>query len=212
MFNLFNLFRGKMCVFYGKIIFRAFLLVLLVIFTPVLLVFTRFFRIFVSDFHYIDVTLLVVMSQFVIYVALEAYLAQWVTYHFGEPVVFPYQSNENAVIRTFLQKLPPGATPEVNDGSMTAIAIPESKAKPASYYNYIGPRGKKAIREMIKDLFLRSLWSDLSPLKQSNVKLNSQIAAWCELHGIDVDRVETVRQCYYRIRDAYAEKGVRLKK
>lgn len=151
------------------------------------------------------------MSQFVIYISLEKYLSQWAINHFGNPIVFPPQSNENAVIRTFITKLPPGEVPEVNDGSLTAIAIPDSKAKPPQYYNYMGERGKMAVREALKDLFLRSLWADLSPIENSPIRLNSRISAWCEMHGIDLERVETVRQCYYRIRDAYAKTGVNLR-
>lgn len=151
------------------------------------------------------------MSRFVIYINLEKYLSQWAVHHFGDPIVFPPQSNENAVIRAFLSKLPSGVTPEVNDGSLTAIAIPDSKSKPVAYYNYMGDRGKEAVKEAIKDLFLRSLWADLSPLEDSPVGLNSRIRAWCEMHGIDIDRMETVRQCYYRIRESYNRSGVRLR-
>lgn len=151
------------------------------------------------------------MSQFVIYIQLEKYLAQWAEHHFGSPIVFPPQSNENAVIRTFISRLPPGKMPDLNDGTLTAVAIPDSKAKPPSVFNYMGPRGKRAVKEAIKDLFRRSLWTDISPLENCSVGLNSRIAAWCEMHGIDIDRVETVRQLYYRTRDAYNDSGVNLR-
>lgn len=152
------------------------------------------------------------MSNFVIYIPLEKYLHEWVTTHLGDPVVFPPKSNENAVIRTFLQKLPAGETPELNNGSMTAIAIPSSKAKPpAEGYTKISPHGKEAIRECIKDLFRRHLWNDINPIINANVGVNTLIAAWCEMNGISIDRVETVRQCYYRMRDAYTKKGINLR-
>ncbi|MEG2599642.1 MAG: hypothetical protein RSA66_09235 [Muribaculaceae bacterium] len=151
------------------------------------------------------------MSQFVIYITLEKYLAEWAHHSLGSPIVFPAQSNENAIIRTFIQKLPKGTIPIMNDGNMTAISIPDSKAKPAREYNYIGVRGQKAIRECIKDLFKRNLWNEIGCLSDSGVGVNALICAWCEMHGIDIDRMETVRQAFYRMREAYTKKGINLR-
>lgn len=151
------------------------------------------------------------MSQFVIYIKLEKYLSQWVTHHFGVPAVFPAQSNVNAVIRTFLTRMPEGVTPDLNNGDDTVIAIPDSKAKPPQTYNYIRRRGKIAVKEVLRDLFKRSLWTDISPLDNTNVGLNTRIAAWCEMQGISFEYVETVRQCYYRMRDSYADRDINLR-
>lgn len=152
------------------------------------------------------------MSKFCIYLHLETYLAEWLTHNLGSPVAFPPSSNENAVIRAFIQKLPPGELPEMDDGNSVAILIPDSVAKPPETYHYMGARGKKAVREAIKDLFVRALWADISALEKSAVGLNSLIAAWCEKNGIGIDRINTVRQAYYRIRDAYARKKINLRK
>ena len=152
------------------------------------------------------------MSQFLIYVNLPKHLSQFITHHLGEPVVFPPQSNENSVIRAFLHRRPDGLKPELPEEGMTAVAIPDSVSKPPEVFNYVGPKGKAAICEAIKDIFLRALWSEVSTLNNSAVGLNNLIAAWCESHGIDVDQVETVRQCYYRIRKSYDSKGIRIKK
>ncbi len=151
------------------------------------------------------------MSKFVIYIPLEKYLQEWLTHRLGSPVVFPYGSNENAVIRTFIQKTPPDAKPVLPDEALTPIAIPDSAAKPPEHYNHIGPRGMKALRECIKDLFIRALWADLSPLVNTAVGFNKLVSAWCESNGIGLDRVETVRQCFYRIRKSYADQGVNLR-
>lgn len=150
------------------------------------------------------------MSQFCIYIKLEKYLAEWLTHSLGNPVRFPASSNENAVIRCFLQKLPEDKLPETQQPDEIAICIPDSKAKPASSWNYMGEKGKKAVREAILDLFIRNLWNDLQRLEGSSIGINTRIAAWCEMHGIGIDRVETVRQRYYRIRDAYTKKGINL--
>lgn len=151
------------------------------------------------------------MSDFVIYISLEKYLHQWITHNLGNPVRFPQYSNENAVIRTFIIKTPPGVIPDDNRSGKTAVAIPDSSAKPPATYNHLGRKGQAALREAIKDLFLRALWSDISPLSSSPVGVNSLISAWCESNGIDLDHVETVRQCYYRLRRQYAEKGISIK-
>lgn len=152
-----------------------------------------------------------VMAQMVIYIRLEKYLAEWLTHSLGDPVRFPASSNENAVIRAFIRKPGEDDKPQLGGPGYTAIVIPESKAKPPDQYHYIGEKGQKAVREAIMDLFTRSLWTDLSRLEDSHIGVNTRIAAWCELHGIDLDRVETVRQKYYRIRDAYYRKGINLK-
>lgn len=150
------------------------------------------------------------MKDFVVYIKLEKYLAQWLTHSLGHPVRFPAQSNENAVLRRFLQKIPEGKQPELMFDGATAVVIPDSKAKDPSIYNYLGPRAKEAVIEAIEDLFRRNLWSELGDMTDCNIGLNKMIAAWCEMHGIDDDYVETVRQKYYRIRNAYNKKGVFL--
>lgn len=151
------------------------------------------------------------MSKYLLYLPLEKYLSQWATAALGNPIAFPHGSNENAVIRTYLRKLPEGSLPDVPDDSMTAVVIPDSVAKPAETYNYMGPVGKAAVRECLKDLFTRALWSDIEPISASSVGLNKLISAWCECHGIDLDQSETVRQLFYRIRKRYGDKGVNLR-
>ncbi len=152
------------------------------------------------------------MSQFLIYIPLPSYLDQWLTCRLGNPVRFPQYSNENAVIRTFIKRLPRGEQPQLPGPGLTAIAIPASTAKPPRTYNHMGERGRRAVTEAIKDLFMRSLWSDITPLSRSDSGLNSLIAAWCETNGIDEDHVETVRQCYYRLRRRYSSSGINIKK
>ena len=150
------------------------------------------------------------MSQFVIYIKLEKYLSEWLTHSLGCPVRFPNGSNENSVIRAFTQQPPEGELPETASEGMTPIYIPDSKAKPPESYNYMTDSGKKAVREAIMDLFTRNLWNELRPIDSINIGVNTRIAAWCEMHGIGLDRVETVRQKYYRIREAYKKRGINL--
>lgn len=151
------------------------------------------------------------MSKFVIYLSLPKYLSEWLTSHLGDPVVFPHSSPQNSIIRTFLLQRPEGERPDTGGDGLTAIAIPDSVAKPPDRYNHLTRLGKKAVAESCKDLFLRALWSDISPIVDSPVGLNSLIAAWCEVNGISLDQVENVRQCFYRIRKNFSEKGVNLR-
>lgn len=151
------------------------------------------------------------MSKYVIYISLPKYLSEWLTHSLGNPVAFPVGSPQNAVIRTFIKPLPDGETPDTGGAGMTAICIPDSIAKPADKYNHITKRGKEAVAETVKDLFLRALWTDINPLTEAPVGINKLIAAWCEAHGIDIDSSEAVRQCFYRIRKEYCKKGINLK-
>ena len=52
------------------------------------------------------------MSKFVIYLDVEPYMKQWLTHAYGDPVVFPASSSENAVIRRLTTKRPSDNVPE----------------------------------------------------------------------------------------------------
>ena len=95
---------------------------------------------------------------------------------------------------------------------LTPIVIPESKAKDPTIYNYLGPRAKEAVIESIEDLFRRNMWAELGDMmaNEQSVGVNKIVAAWCEMHGIDDDYIETIRQKFYRIRKAYTNKGINL--
>lgn len=152
------------------------------------------------------------MSDFVVYVKLPPFVSQFLVHSLGNPVVFPPQSIENSTIRVFISKLPEGKVPETSSPELTAIAIPDSKSKPAVTFNYLSPRGKKAIVECCDLLFNRCLWTELGDSSNIGCKILTAIYAWCELHGIDIDYADTIRQRYYRIRDNYAKRGIDLMK
>lgn len=150
------------------------------------------------------------MRDFVIYIRLEKYLHQWLVNALGHPVRFPAQSNENAVIRRFLRKLPDDEYPEMPFEGATAIVIPYSKAKDPAVFNYLGKKAKEAVIGTIEDLFRRNLWAEIGSTFDGNQGINKTIAAWCEMHGIDDDYIETVRQKFYRMRNAYNKRGIFL--
>lgn len=75
------------------------------------------------------------MSDFLIYIKLEKYVAEWLTYAMGRPVRFPRGSYENAIIHRYVCPTPPGTTPEIHSEGRVAIAIPDSQNKPVHLYN-----------------------------------------------------------------------------
>lgn len=91
-----------------------------------------------------------------------------------------------------------------------AIELPESKAKPVREFNYLGPRARRAVKEMVTDLFKIDLWASLKDIADRSCRLSSLISAWCEQHGIGIDYEDTVRQCFYRMREQHAKRGVNL--
>ncbi len=100
------------------------------------------------------------------------------------------------------------AVEEYGDES-TTIAYDIDKLWDGLHFLLTGVSAQETIEN---DLFTRALWNDINQLEKSPVGLNQLIAAWCEMHGIGLDRVETVRQRYYRIRKAYYKHGINLKK
>ena len=74
-----------------------------------------------------------------------------------------------------------------------AIMLPDSKAKPVREYCYLGPRARRAIKEVIIDLFKMDLWASLKDIADRSCRISSIISAWCEQHGIGIDYEDTVR-------------------
>jgi len=150
------------------------------------------------------------MSQFVTYIRLEPFVKQWLVHSYGNPVEFPAQSLENSTIRRFTQKQPD--TPPLHSESDVAVRVPDSKAKDPAIYNYLGRYGQQAVVECIEDNFRRSMWCELNDLSDVGCSVMTAIYSWCEMHGISIDYADTIRQRYYRIREAYARKGVDMRR
>lgn len=150
------------------------------------------------------------MSKFLIYLEVEPYMKQWLTHSFGDPVVFPPNSYENAVIRRLTTKRPYNNTPEQPTEKTVAICIPSSKSKSPETYNYLTSFGKKALGESLDDLFRINMWCDLGDLQDTSCKKMSAFRAWCQTHGIDIEYAETIRMKWYRMRKSYQNVGVNL--
>lgn len=150
------------------------------------------------------------MSKFVVYVEVEPYLKQWLTHSFGDPVEFPVNSNENAVLRRFITKRPINNQPEKPGERDVAICIPYSKAKNPETYNFLNGHAKQALTESINDLFRLNMWCDLGDLNDMSCKKMSAFRSWCVQQGIDIEYAETIRMKWYRMRKAYQEEGINL--
>lgn len=150
------------------------------------------------------------MSDFVVYLSVEPYIKQWLVHAYGDPVVFPSNSNENAVIRRFTTPRPSNLQPKLPADNEVAIKIPSCKYKNPETYNYLSLHAKQALVEAIGDNFRNNMWSDLGDLADSSCKKMSAFRAWCSNQGIDIEHAETIRMKWYRMRKTYQAHGINL--
>lgn len=152
------------------------------------------------------------MSNYVIYVELKPFVAQWAVNHFGSPIKFPAQSVGNARIIAVLRKLPEGESPDVERPGLTPVAIPYSKQKDPESWNYVTKFGKRFISQYIESLFNDTLYSEFREMCGNDSKLQTAAYAWCEMHGVSIDYADTIRQRFYRERQRFLACGVDLRK
>lgn len=150
------------------------------------------------------------MKNMVVYLSLERYLREWLTFHLGSPVRFPDRSCENALLHRLLTRRPYGAPPELNKQGTVPVIITDSRYRKPEHYNYLGRRGQREMAAAIEALFRIDLWSGCLPLLHSKTELNRGIDAWCTANGISLDAREAVRQKFYRIRRDYMRFGIVL--
>lgn len=152
------------------------------------------------------------MSKFCVYVYLKPFIRQYAYNHFGNPITFDPQSVGNACINCVLMRRPKNAAPDTNDDDLSPVAIPYSKQKDPAVWNYVTTNGKKMIVEYIESLFVDNMWKELSDMLATNAKIQTATYAWCEMHGIDIEYADTIRQRFYRERDRLVAKGVDLRR
>ena len=92
-------------------------------------------------------------NPYFIYLDLDPYLAQWFVHDAGGtlPVELRKLSTERRILEVFLQKLPPGAKPDLKDDRKIEIAIPVSRTKPPKSYNYLPRRAKEELKRCIRN-------------------------------------------------------------
>ncbi|MDD6553077.1 MAG: hypothetical protein PUF37_05760 [Prevotellaceae bacterium] len=152
------------------------------------------------------------MSKFVFYLKTKPFLMQWLTYHYGNPVVFPARSAENACIRHFIGLNPKEYVPQKPGDDYVAVAIPEQKRKKAICWNYMSKSACEALMEIVEDTFKMQLWSDLNEMTRCGCTLLNSVRAWCENNGISTEYDYTLKMRYQRMRDSYLESGVDLRR
>lgn len=155
-----------------------------------------------------------IMSKFVVYLKMKPFVAQWAIYHFGNPITFPPQSVGNARIIAVLRRRPEGVEPDLAADGLTPVAIPYSKQKDPESWNYLTPSAKKFIVEYIESIFQDNLYSEFKEMvgDSGKAKLQTAAYAWCEMHGIDINYADTIRQRFYRERERLLAHGVDLRK
>ncbi len=151
-------------------------------------------------------------SQIYIYLEVERYLSQFITFHFGDPVRLQPNTPESKLIRRFLEKTPEGVIPDLPAENSIRIEIPYSKEKDPRYYNYLYPKTKTILIDYFEAILVNNMCSELLDLScDPNITLSDLIYAYCEKHGmpnIDDDKnFETIRQKFYRMRKKYMQEN-----
>lgn len=146
------------------------------------------------------------MSDIVIYLKLEPYLAQWLKHEHGEnPVVFPKNSAENDILELSLTLKPYLAIPNQPGDDKVPISVPYFKSKDVRSYNYLPPGGRRALARCIRTRFVIALWNDLYKFGNIGKRKQDIIWAWMEAHGIESNDTNwnTIAKIYMRKRSVY---------
>lgn len=155
------------------------------------------------------------MSDIVIYLRLDTYLAQWLTHeHGGHPVVFPKNSVEHNILETFLTTRPPFGAQVGPGENRVAIQLPYLKNKNVRYSNFLPHSARRSLANSIRNRFIIALWNDLYRFGNIGRRKQDLIWAWMEAHGIDATETNwnTIAKIYKRKRDAYQRQQKQLEK
>lgn len=151
------------------------------------------------------------MPQYLIYLNLESYLAQWYIHECGctNPVYLVRGSAESDILELFLSKNSDNITVDTGAESNVSIVIPYFKNKDVRYFNYLPPFGRKALINTIYTRFRVQLWQELHTVDNIGCSITDLVYAWMEKHGIDPNgkNWETIRQMYFRKRKKYIEQN-----
>ena len=145
------------------------------------------------------------MSDVIVYVRLDAYLAQWLVHEHGTPVVFPKNSYENDVLEVSLSTKPKNAVDEEPGEGMIPISVPYFKSKNVRFNNYLPKSGQIALQKSIRQRFVIELWRDLHKFGNIGKQRQELIYAWMEAHEIELTESNwnTIAKIYQRRQDVY---------
>ena len=155
------------------------------------------------------------MSEEVIYLKLDTYLAQWVVHEYGTPVAFPKNSYENDLLELSLTVRPKNGTAEeeTTEGKVP-ISLPYFKNKDVRYNNYLPKEGQRAMQKCIRSRFIVSLWQDLHKFGNIGKQKQDLIYSWMAAHGIEATERNwnTLAKIYQRRQDAYRKNQKKQRK
>lgn len=128
------------------------------------------------------------MNDYLIYLPLEAFLAQWFRHrHGGSPytVRLVRGSVESKRLKALLDVPPSGYVPRPAPEGCVAVAIPSFPAKDPRQFNYVSPQGINALVETLRDLFDLELHDYYVKTYIKGSRIDYMIEAWMEMHGIE---------------------------
>ena len=146
------------------------------------------------------------MSEFIIYLKLDPYLAQWLTHEYGgNAVEFPKNSAENDILELGLTVPPFLAAPNEPGENKVPIRIPWFKNKNVRFNNYLSHKSRRALAHCIRTRFVIALWTDLYKFGYIGRRKQDLIYVWMEAHGIETNEKNwnTIAKIYLRKRNVY---------
>lgn len=154
------------------------------------------------------------MSEYCVYVPMEAYLAQWYRHECGgtDPVVPPRGSIEGIHLEVFLQRLPNGEQPHMCREGEVAVALPYSKVKDPRVYNHLSRPAINAFVQIVRNRFDLALWNALNRFGYIGRRQADLIYAWMEANGIENTETNwnAIAKRYQRKRKMYLDSQYRL--
>ena len=152
-------------------------------------------------------------SNFMVYLKLEPYLAQWVAHEHGFPIRFPRGSIENDIIELGLKIRGDDEPVDLPGEGKYAVVLPYYKHKDVMYYNHLSESSKEHLIHCLKIRFAIALWNDLFKFGNIGKQKQDLIYAWMDAH--DIDDTETnwlvISKIYTRKRKAYQQQKRRRK-
>ena len=152
------------------------------------------------------------MSEVLIHLKLDNYLAQWlINESGGVPVVFKKHSVENDILYCNLKERPLfGRKDKPGDGKLP-IALPYFKDRDPRKYCFLSKPARLALAECIRSRFVLELWKDLHRFGNIGKRKQDLIWAWMDAHGIEMTETNwnTIAKIYKRKRDIYRKKKQR---
>lgn len=149
------------------------------------------------------------MSEVLIHLKLDNYLAQWlINESGGVPVVFKKHSVENDILYCNLKERPLfGRKDKPGEGKLP-IALPYFKDRDPRKYCFLSKPARLALTECIRSRFVLELWKDLHRFGNIGKRKQDLIWAWMDTHGIEATETNwnTIAKIYKRKRDIYRKR------